>query len=232
MFGERSRGGDRLTLIDNRGVAKPEKFKGDEPHCLKWKIRIESFIFSVFPEMERVLAWAEDQETQITSTEITDRFGTGAADAVEGVQDKSAQLYAVMQNLMEGEAFSIVRNTTRGNGLEAWRKINRRFYPATGGSRKSLLRHVLAAPKLKLEELSAGIESWMHLVRRYEDRKDSRGDRQELPEDVKISILESLCPVEIARHLQLRCPAVLLKMAWFPAVEATARLPFLARSLS
>ena len=27
MFGERSRGGDRLTLIDNRGVAEPEKFK-------------------------------------------------------------------------------------------------------------------------------------------------------------------------------------------------------------
>ena len=85
--------------------------------------------------MERVLAWAEDQETQITSTEITDRFGTGAADAVEGVQDKSAQLYAVMQNLMEGEAFSIARSTTRGNGLEAWRKINRRLDTATGGSR-------------------------------------------------------------------------------------------------
>ena len=108
-----------------------------------------------------------------------------------------------MQNLMKGEAFSIVRNTTRGNGLEAWRKINRRFDPATGGSRKSLLRHVLAPPKLKLEELSAGIESWMDLIRRYEDCKDSRGEGQELPEDVKISILESMCPVEIERHLQL-----------------------------
>ena len=68
----------------------------------------------------------------------------------------------MMQSLMEGEAFS--RITTRGNGLEAWRKINRRYDSATGGSRKSLLRHVLAPHKLKLEELSAGIESWMDLV--------------------------------------------------------------------
>ena len=35
-------------------------------------------MFSVFPEMEQVLAWAEDQDAQITSADITNRFGTGA----------------------------------------------------------------------------------------------------------------------------------------------------------
>ena len=35
MLGARGQGGHRLTLIDNRDVAKPGKFKGDEAHYLK-----------------------------------------------------------------------------------------------------------------------------------------------------------------------------------------------------
>ena len=57
--------------------------------------------------------------------------------------------------------------------------------------------------KCKLEELSERIEGWMELVNRYESRKDSAGNRQSIAQDIKMSILESMCPPEVERHLQL-----------------------------
>ena len=71
-------------------------------------------------------------------------FGPGTARSeIEGLDDKLSQIYAVLQNLLEGEAFVIIRNTEKGNGLEGWRKLNRRYDPATGAKKSSLLRHIL-----------------------------------------------------------------------------------------
>ena len=42
----------KVTLIDNRGIGKPDKFTGkDNESFLRWKIKLESFIYSIFPEM-------------------------------------------------------------------------------------------------------------------------------------------------------------------------------------
>ena len=198
----RSRGKE-LTLVDNRGVAKPDKFKGDEANYLQWKTKTESFIFSVFPELERALEWAEEQEAAISMAQVRAAFGSGGAQGeIEGYENKFAQLYAVMQSLLEEEPFSIIRNIAKGNGLEGWRKLAKRYDPATGGRKKSLLKHILTPERQKLSELSAYLEQWMELVRRYEDRRGA-GGRAELPNDIKISILESICPVELEKHLQL-----------------------------
>ena len=198
----RSRGKE-LTLVDNRGVAKPEKFKGDEGSYIQWKTKTESFIFSVFPELERPLAWAEVQEAPVSMAQIRAEFGPGGVqEEVDGLENKIAQVYAVLQNLLEDEPFSIIRNILKGNGLEGWRKLAKRYDPATGARKKSLLKHILTPERQKLSDLSAYLEQWMELVRRYEDRRGS-GGRNELPDDIKISILESICPVELEKHLQL-----------------------------
>ena len=44
------------------------------------------------------------------------------------------QLYGALSSLLEGEALSIVMNTSDRNGLEAWRKINARLDPQNPGS--------------------------------------------------------------------------------------------------
>ena len=43
----------------------------------------------------------------------------------------------------------------------------------------------------------------MELVNRYESRKSPIGTRQALADDIKMSILEGMCPAEAERHLQL-----------------------------
>ena len=191
----------KINLVDNRGIGKPDKFSGKESESyLRWRIKTESFMFSVFPEMEQVLNWCEEQENTVTEARAQAAFGVGTASPVDDLKDKSAQIYSVLQNLLEGEPFMILRNTEKANGLEAWRRINRRYDPSTGAKKSALLRHILNPGKCKLEELSERIEGWMELVNRYESRKDSAGNRQSIAQDIKMSILESMCPPEVERH--------------------------------
>jgi hypothetical protein len=65
------------------------------------------------------------------------------------------------------------------------------------------LRHILSPGRCKLEAQSEKIEGWMELVNRYESRKSPIGTRQALADDIKMSILEGMCPAEAERHLQL-----------------------------
>ena len=60
--------------------------------------------------------------------------------------------------------------------------------------------------KCKLEELNEKVEQWMELLNRYEARRGTGGQRESLPDDTKMSILESMCPLEIERHLQVSRP--------------------------
>ena len=78
---------------------------------MRWKIRTESFILSVFPELEELsTTWAEEHETSIRKADVEAGFGSTTAGEVEEIHEKSAQVYAVLQDVLEGEAFTIVRN--------------------------------------------------------------------------------------------------------------------------
>ncbi len=67
-----------------------------------------------------------------------------------------------------------------------------------------MLRHLINPNKCaKMEELSHTIELWEEQLRLYEQRKRADGTRHTLDEEIKISVLEHLCPSELERHLQL-----------------------------
>ena len=196
----------KMTLVDTKGLAKPEKFTGEESGWLYWKTRMEAFITSVFPQMEPVLEWAEEVDAEVTQAAIRAAFGSvrPSHHEVEDVEEIDVQLYAILQTLCEKEPFQIVRSAGKSKGLEAWRKLNRRFDPSTGGRRGAMLRTILSPPKCqKIDNLWASVESWEEAVRQYEHRKRSDGSRHQLDDEIKVSILEQMCPVEIERHLQL-----------------------------
>lgn len=167
---------------------------------------MEAFITSVFPQMEPVLEWAEELDTEVTQAAIRAAFGPlrPSHHEVEDVEDIDVQIYAILQTLCEKEPFQIVRSAGKSKGLEAWRKLNRRFDPSTGGRRGAMLRTILSPPKCqKIDNLWASVESWEEAVRQYEHRKRADGTRHQLDDEIKCSILEQMCPVEIERHLQL-----------------------------
>ena len=86
---------------------------------------------------------------------------TPAQETIPDLESKDAQLYAVLQTLCEKEAFTLVRSAGKSKGLEAWRRLCKRFGPSTGGRRRALLRSVLSPNRCnKVEELSAAVENW------------------------------------------------------------------------
>eukprot|EP00438_Fugacium_kawagutii_P020302 Skav211652 [mRNA] locus=scaffold1290:312904:315642:- [translate_table: standard] len=202
----KQKGERKVTLVDDKGLARPDRFTGSEEHFLYWKTRMEAFITSVFPEMDDVLEWAEERDTEVDDPALAAAFGdvNPSHKAVPDLGSINQQLYAILQTLCEKESFTIVRSAGKGNGLEAWRKLVKRFDPSTGGRRRAMLRSILNPSKCgRVEDLWSAIESWEESVRLYEQRKRPDGSRHVLDEEVKIATLEFLCPAEIERHLQL-----------------------------
>ena len=195
----------KINLVDTKGLSKPDRFSGSEEGFLYWRTRLEGFVTSIIPEMEDILNWAEEQDDEITRARAEAAWGRdGTEGEVEDLESWVNQLYSVLQTLCEKEAFTIVRSAGKNMGLEAWRKLVRRYDPSTGGRRRAMLKHILNTPKCgRVEDLSMALETWEEQLRQYESRKRADGTRHQVDEEIKVAILEHLCPAEIERHLQL-----------------------------
>ena len=115
------------------------------------------------------------------------------------------QLYTVLMTLVEGESFDILVGSGSGEGLEAWRRLHKRWDPLTTGRARGLLREIISPGGAKLVELQGAVERLEDLMRRYTQRRDARnGQRHTLAEDIRMAALEALLPEELERHCQLQ----------------------------
>ena len=108
-----------------------------------------------------MLEWAAEQATEITTTAI---------DLDRGVQNLEfvlQQMHTALMAFTRYEANDIVANS-RKNPLEAWRRLQKRYDPTTGGRKRNLLRTIISPGRYSLLELQAGIERWESHVSRYE----------------------------------------------------------------
>ena len=110
-----------VTLFDTKGLAKPEKFDGKEESFLYWRTKLESFIASVYPEFESVMAWAENEGQRDHECRSACKLWPRQPDRQDhrDVEGMNTQFYAVLQSLCEKESFTIVRSAGRNNGCEA-----------------------------------------------------------------------------------------------------------------
>jgi len=197
MSNERS----RPSLVDGKTVGKPTAFKGEENRFPEFAKKLEDYLISIEPRLEEALEWALEQDTEITVAMVDERFGSDAIDPIPHVASVNQQFKTVLSHLTEMEAYSIVQNCSR-NGLEAWRRLHRRYDPITGGRRRNLLRAIMAPQRVKIEDLGAALETWEDMVSRY-NKKNTRLKQAELPDDIKCSALEAMVPEELERHLQM-----------------------------
>ena len=212
-----------MSLIDNKGPAKPDRFTGKEERFLYWRTRLEAFVTSVFSAFEDVLPWCEECTQTITERDIENALGEIAPTQshCKEIQEMNIQLFAVLQTLCQ---FTIVRSCGKNNGFEAWRRLTRRFDPSTGGRRRTMLRHILNPKCNKLEDLSNTVEQWEGQLRLYESRKRSDGIRHTLDNEIKIAVLEHLCPPELERHLQLTYQEVRSEVSLYLETRLGSRL--------
>ena len=199
-----SKGKDRLCLVDTKGLGKPSTFSGEAEQFLPWRHRMTSYICSVYPDLREVLECCEEREKSITGEELRRAFGdlADALDQVNGLEEKSRELASALQMVTLKEPFAIVVNCGT-SGLEAWRRLSRRYDPATASRKRTMLKAVINPQKQKLEKLPQAIEEWLDAVRTYEKRKYGTGSRTTISDEIKMAALEAMLPPDLEAHVQL-----------------------------
>ena len=140
------------------------------------------------------------QPTEITTTAIDLEFLPTDTNEDRGVQNLEfvlQQMHTALMALASYEANDIVANS-RKNPLEAWRRLQRRYDPTTGGRKRKILRTIIVPGRCSLLERQAGIERWESHVSRYEKKM-----KDKLDDEIKLAGLESLVPEELEKHLIL-----------------------------
>ena len=189
------------TLVDTKGLGKPPPLKKTESEFVSWARRTENFVVSVHPGAGDVLTWAVEKES---ATVAEANAATEVVMPPDTLRMLADQLYTVLMTLVEGESFDILVGAGSGEGLEAWRRLHKRWDPLTTGRARGLLREILSLGRAKLVELQ-GVERLEDLMRRYTQRRDARnGQRHTLAEDIRMAALEALLPEELERHCQLQ----------------------------
>ena len=110
-------------------------------------------------------------------------------------------MYSCLMALTFDESFDITVGAGAGEGIEAWRRLAKRWDPLTAGRARSLLRDILAPQRVKLPELQAALERLEEQMRRYTGRRDASGAYHPLAEDIKMSSVEALLPEDLEKHV-------------------------------
>ena len=115
------------------------------------------------------------------------------------------QLYAALIGTTAdgSESNDLVTGAPDGNGLEAWRKLHRRWGPLTGARKRMILRTIPPPPKCAADELGSALEKWIQTIAKYERRRDETGLQMRIPEDIKMAALEMLVPADLENHIVL-----------------------------
>ena len=149
---------------------------------------------------QSILEWVVDQDEEITVERVEEEHGGELGMA--GLDDKGDQLFRLLSSLTTHESEDLVINAK--NGYEAWRRLNRRWDPLTAGRKRNILRAILNPERVKSwEAVRPAMEQLDDLMRRYEARRNERGEREVLSQDIKCTSLELLVPTDIERHLIL-----------------------------
>ena len=191
---------DTPSLIDVKGLGRPKEFTGREEDFQQWSKKTETFFAGVIKESEMMLEWAAEQPTEITTTAIDLEFlptDTNEDRVLKNLEFVLQQMHAALMVLTRCEANDIVANS-RKNPLEAWRRLQKRHDPTTGGRKRNLLRTIISPGRCSLLEHQAGIERWESDVSRYEKKM-----KDKLDDEIKLAGLESLVPEELEKHLIL-----------------------------
>ena len=154
------------------GLGRPKEFTGREEDFQQRSKKTGVFFASVIKESEMMLEWAAEQPTEITTTAIDLEFLPTDSNEDRGVQNMEfvlQQMHTALMALSSCEANDIVANSLK-NPLEAWRRLQKRCGPTTGGRKRNLLRTIISPGRCSLLDLQAGIERWELYVSRYEKK--------------------------------------------------------------
>ena len=185
---------DTPTLTDVKGLGRPKEFTGREEDFQQWSKKTEAFFAGVIKDSEMMLECSAEQPTEITTRAIDLEFLPTDTNEDRGVQNLEFVLQQMRTALVALTTNDTVANS-RKNPLEAWRRLQKRYDPTTGGRKRNLLRTIISPGRCSLLELQAGIDRWECYVSRYEKKL-----KEKLADEIKFAGLEALMPEELEKQ--------------------------------
>ena len=190
VFDFRAKGAEESGVADAvRAVTMTTRFRMETPSFIDGWMKMEAFIARVIKASEMMLEWAAEQSTGI-ATVLADGYKCGPR--------SEQNLELVLQKM---------HAPLRKNPLEAWRRLQTRYDPTTGG--RVAERTLLLDGGFRFLEFPAGMERWESYVSRFEKKLKDKfvGLVALVPEELeKLVILDSKllaniggCAVDIMR---------------------------------
>ena len=129
------------SLIDVKGLDRPKEFSGKEKNFQLWSKKTEAFFAGVIKDSGMMLEKSVEQATEITTTAIDLEFLPTVTNVERGVRNLEFVLQQMHTALMAHTSYeeNDTVATSRKNPLEAWRRLQKRFDPTTGGRQRNLL---------------------------------------------------------------------------------------------
>ena len=192
----------RAISESHRCERRPKEFTGREEDFQQWSKKTEAFFAGVIKESE-MICWSGQLNSRRKSRRkaIDLEFLPTDTNEDRGVQNLVfvlQQMHTALMAFTSYEADDMVANS-RKNPSEAWRRLQKRYDPTTGGRKRNLLRTIISPGRCSLLlELQAGIERQESHVSRYEKKL-----KDKLDDEIKLVGLESLVPEELEKHLIL-----------------------------
>ena len=187
------RGGNRggQMAVDTKGVGKPNVFDSDPKRWHPFSFRYANYADALFKGAAALLEWAAEQDDEITEL-------SGAVGLVDDVDEVNRQLYTSLASMADGEALDITRNTPTGQGLEVWRRLNKRYDPLSAGRSTTKVTQILRPGQYKVSELSGAVERWEEKLRLH-----ARRTKTPMPDLYKRGTLIDMCPADLRKHLHM-----------------------------
>ena len=123
-----------------------------------WSYMFITWFSSQFTHGEQALEWARDHSDPIGTPEITQATSEKSWDDLSRI---NAQLQVALVSLCRDEALTIVRNSAKGHGLDAWRRMCKEYEPTTDQANLRLLKRVLQPAQQSIDGLRTAMETWV-----------------------------------------------------------------------
>ena len=166
-------------MFDTKGLNKPAVFDSASTKSFPlWSFKFCNYFASIDDKAKLVLEYCKDLN------EVPEADRDALRHDVVDLKKLSTDLYMALASLCDGEALTLMINTHDDNGLEAWRRITKRFDPVGPGRKRASSNKILSPGACKIHELMQSLETWKDQVQKYESRNKSK-----LQDDIKASVI-------------------------------------------
>ena len=179
--------------LDDRYFRNIGNYNGQES-WRDWSFSFKAAVRRADVKAYDLLLWAEKEERVIDDD----------LDVSELNKSMSAALFNIMATLMKGEPLQMLYNSNF-SGAEAWRKLTKRYSPATPMRSMQLLMSIINPGRAKkLEEIPAFIDKWEAKILALQ-----RDFNENLTTKMKAAILISMLPKDFQETFVLQADKML-----------------------